>query len=359
MPAIEGDLHLNHADAGNLFLALAVGNGIGLLLNGVLSGRLNHRRTVGVSALLVGLAALSVSMSSSYAGLLGAVLGMGVCVGLYLPSGISTITSLVRKEDWGKTLATHEVAPNLAYLVAPVLAEGILFFTDWRQAFLLLGILQLILGAAFLRFGRGGDMPGHLPTLAMVKSIAHRPLFWLMVIFFSMAVGISVGPYAMMPLYLVDIHGYTREEANHLLAVSRVAALFMPFVAGIITDRWGARRAVLLYLLLAGSSTLFLGVASGGLLVTAVVAQPVCSTLFFAPGFTMISRAFSPKERSVVVSMMGPLNACLGVGLAPALLGYLGDLGRFDLGFLFLGGVLMLSATLLPLLPGGKAGDDA
>lgn len=358
MPVIQADLGFTHAGAGHLFLALAMGNGIGLLLSGFISRAVNHRKTVGISAMLVGVVALLAPMAVTYATFMGALLALGVSVGLYLPSGIATITSLVRKEDWGKTMAVHELAPNISYVAAPLLAEAVLFFFDWRTALSLLGVTQVCLGLWFIKSGRGGEFPGMIPGPSMVLSIVRRPIFWMLVLMFSLAVGASIGPYSMMPLYLVDAHGYTREEANHLLAMSRIMACFSPFIAGWITDRWGARPAILLYFVLTGSSLVVLGLATGKLLVAMVLMQPVFSVILFAPGFTILSMVFPPESRSVAVALMGPLNAVIGIGIFPTFLGHMGDAGHFDTGFLLQGCLLLAAISFLPILPKGNAGQQ-
>lgn len=357
MPLIQSDLGFTHAGAGHLFLALAVGNGTGLLLSGFVSRATDHRRTVGISAILVGLGAMIVPFTSSYWTLLAAVFVVGVSVGIYLPSGIATITSLVRKEDWGKTMALHELAPNAAYVTAPLLAEAVLLFFEWRTTLYIMGAAQIALGAWFLRAGRGGEFPGLVPRPDKVAEIVRRPAFWVIVLFMSTAVGASIGPYSMIPLYLVDAHGFARAEANELLAVSRVAACVMPFLAGWATDRWGAKPAILISVSASGLALVGLGLASGSLLVAMVIVQPMCSVLLFAPGFTVLSMAFNPQERPVAIALMGPINACVGIGLFPTFLGHMGDAGLFGLGFLLQGCLLLATLLCLPLLPGN--GDRA
>ncbi len=351
MPILEIELGFNHAAAGNIFLALGVGNAIGLLLNGFLSREINHNRTVGWSAVIVGVISLFLSQAWSYPSLVCGMLALGICVGLYLPSGIATVTSLVRPEDWGKTIATHEAAPNTAFVVAPLLAEAVLLFADWHVAVLMLAVIQIMLGLLFLRFGKGGAYPGVSPLSSLAGRLVRRPVLWLLVFCFCTAVGISMGPYSMLPLFLVDDRGFSREAANQLLAISRIGAVILPFVSGWFTDRWGAKPALFLYFALCGCATILIGLASGPLLVAAVVLQPMFSVLFFTPAFTVVSHMFNPEERAVVVSFVGPINAFLGVGLIPWALGQLGQAGYFSEGFVAQGALCVLSLALLPRFP--------
>ncbi|WP_147818954.1 MFS transporter [Salidesulfovibrio onnuriiensis] len=351
MPVVEAELGFSHAHAGGVFLALGMGNGIGLFLSGFLSREIGHRRTVGWSAVIVGCMALVASHAWSHQSLQWIFLALGVCVGLYLPSGIAVVTSLVRKEDWGKTLSLHELAPNTAFIAAPLLAELVLLWWGWRSSLALLGGCQLLLGAYFLRFGTGGDFPGVTPFSSEAGVVLRSVRFWLLVVCCAWAVGMALGPYSMMPLFLIEEHGYTREAANQLLAVSRVAAVFVSLLGGWLTDKWGAKPVMTVYCFCCGLATILLGSAQGGLLVVAVLLQPVCTVIFFPAGLTLLSKMFDPGKRTAAISFMGPINAILGVGVIPWGLGILGERGDFSLGFIFLGACCLLLLLILPLLP--------
>lgn len=355
MPLAQADLGFTHAGAGHLFLALAIGNALGLLFSGFVSRVLNHRRTVGLSAIMTGAVALMTPLAGSYSTLMTILFALGLAVGLYLPSGIASVTYLVRRKDWGKALAVHEMAPNLSYVIAPLLVEAMLLWADWHAPLFLLGVVQLVIGVWFLQSGRGSEALGTVPSPDMLKKIIKQSTFWILVLMFCMGVGASIGPYSMLPLYLADVHGYSREEANHLMAVSRVMACVAPFIAGWLTDRWGARPVIFLYLILNGSALVALGIASGGLLVNMVLLQPVFSVILFAPGFTILSLSFEPQERSMVIALMGPINAIVGMGLFPTFLGHMGDAGMFHTGFMVQGCLLLCVMAFLPLLPKDKA----
>jgi NNP family nitrate/nitrite transporter-like MFS transporter len=132
LPAVEADLDLSHAGAGRLYLLVGGGNALGLLCNSAVSSLLNHRRTVALSALAAGRARGGASAAARLPRFRLARVGVGLATGLYLPSGIATVTFLARPQDWGKALAVHEIAPNLSYTLAPLLAEAVLRAVCWR-----------------------------------------------------------------------------------------------------------------------------------------------------------------------------------------------------------------------------------
>lgn len=109
---IEKELHLDHQEAGILFLLISVGYSLALFGSGHLSSRLVHRKTIFLSTLGLGITLLGLSVSHSLWSIRSALFLLGICAGIYLPSGIATLTSLVRPQDWGKAVAIHELAPN-------------------------------------------------------------------------------------------------------------------------------------------------------------------------------------------------------------------------------------------------------
>lgn len=350
LPSLQAEMNFTHSQAGRLFFFMAIGGSLGLLTNGFISSILIHRRTMNLSVLLCGLALIATSQCNTYPFLATGLVITGWASGLYLPSGLATITSIADVQNWGKALAVHDMAPNLSFLLAPLLAEGILYFASWREALVVLGSVQVISAIFFFFLGKGGATYGRAPEPGIVRTIAKQPVFWILVVFFGMAIGMGLGLYSMIPLYLINEHGFQREIANQLLAGSRITGLFMTLVSGYLTDRLGVQWTIGLYFAAAGTSAVLLGIAEGALLVFAVFIQPMVATCFFPAGLTALSRAFEETFRSVAVSLVVPLATILGQGLVPSMIGYFGQQGNFYLGFVFMGGILFLGLPILPFL---------
>jgi NNP family nitrate/nitrite transporter-like MFS transporter len=348
LPTIEKDLGLDHSEAGSLFLLISLGYFVSLLGSGFVASRLMHKRTIIVSATAIGLALLGISSSNSLLGIsLGLVL-LGLAAGLYLPSGISTLTSLIKPSRWGKALAIHELAPNLAFVAAPLLSEVLLQWFSWRGILGVMGIASMVAGMTFGRFGSGGKFPGDAPSFTSFRTILAKPAFWIMTTLFSLAITGSLGVYAMLPLYLVTERSMDQHWANTLVAVSRVSGLGMAFLAGWATDRFGARRIMAAVFLLTGTMTFLLGVTKGYWIILIVFAQPMLAVCFFPAGFAALSCIGPSSSRNVAVSLTIPLAFLIGAGAIPTGIGIMGDTVSFALGFALVG-VFILMGFLLSL----------
>ena len=341
MPEIESGLDLNHAQAGLLFLFMSVGYFTTVLLSGVLSQRITHRGVVLVSALSVGTVMCLTPLVQGLWSMAAVCLGLGMAAGLYLPSGVAALTSFVRARDWGKAVAMHEIAPNGGMVLAPLAATLLLDLLSWRGVIVLIGTLSLLLGLAYARWGRGGEEPGTAPSPAAVAELLRLPAVWLMVVFFSLAIGASLGIYTMLPLYLVTEKGFDQTWANLMLSASRVPGLLLAFGAGWAHDRFGARASLVAIFAATGLATLALGLSGSWLLVVAIFLQPAVAVCFFPVGFAALSLVAPPHLRGVAVSLATPLAFMLGGGALPAFLGWMGEhyklrhghrrLRRFDL----------------------------
>jgi MFS family permease len=342
------DLGLTHGAAGSLFLLISLGYFIVLLGSGFVAARLTHKRTIVLSSLVLGVALLGTCFGRGLWGMRLGLLALGMGAGLYLPSGMATITSLFSTRHWGKAIAVHELAPNLSFVAAPILSEAVMaVFASWRMAFLLLGVAALLLAGVYARFGRGGEFCGAMPNLVSFRNIISNPALWVMMILFGLGVSGTLGLYTMLPLYLVSGHAMERSWANTLLALSRITGLAMALVGGWATDRFGAKRVLTAVLLFSGTLTLLLALARTSWVAAPVVLQPLAAVCFFPAGLAALSMVSAAKDRNIAISLTIPVGFVIGGGAVPTLIGFIGDVSSFATGILLVGG-LIFSGALLP-----------
>jgi NNP family nitrate/nitrite transporter-like MFS transporter len=275
---------------------------------------------------------------------------VGMATGLYLPSAIATLTSMIPSRHWGKAIAIHELAPNLSFIAAPLICEAVMVRFSWRAVFLFIGVVSLVMSPIFVRFGRGGNFKGEAPGFKSMGQLFGSGSFWVMVLLFSLGVVSTLGLYTMLPLYLVSEHGIDRNLANTLLAFSRVPSVLVAFAGGWATDRIGARLTLKIVLIIAGLMTVFLGMAPSSLIRYFVFLQPVIAVCFFPAGFAAMSLIVSPELRNIAVSLIIPLAFVAGGGLAPMFIGYIGDSGSFALGIIICGALITIGGFFTGLL---------
>ena len=343
-PRIESDLNLSHAETGTLFLFISIGYFVTLVGSGFISSRLNHKRTIVASNTALGAALIGTAFCGGPWTMRVGLFSVGMAAGLYLPSAIATLTSLVPSQHWGKAIAIHELAPNLSFIAAPLISEAVLVWFSWREVFLLLGAMALIMSPVFVRYSRGGDFKGEAPGSGALGQLFSNLSFWVMVVLFSLGVISTLGLYTMLPLFLVSEHGIDRNVANTLIAFSRVPSVLMAFIAGWATDRIGPRRTLQIVLLIAGLMTLFLGMASSSFIRILVFTQPLIAVCFFPAGFAAMSLIVPSTLRNIAVSLIIPLAFVVGGGLAPIFIGFIGDEHSFALGIMICGGLIAIGS---------------
>lgn len=343
LPTIEIELAIGHGQAGFFFFLISAGYLSGLLGSGFLSSRASHRQTVLLSGIGVGLALFLLAGSSSLWAMRVGLYALGSAAGLYMPSAIATITALVDQRHWGKAIAIHELAPNLAFFTGPFVAELFLRHSTWRAALGVLGVTSVLITVAYFRFGQGGRFAGESPASNAFGALVRSSAFWIMLILFGMGVSSTVGIYAMLPLYLVSDRQVDASWANTLTALSRSYGPLFGMLGGWVSDRLGPKRTMVVSLIVTGLLTLLLGFVADSWIGAVVIIQPALAVWFFPAGFAALAVIAPPQARNLAVGFTIPFGYLIGGGAIPTFIGMMGDAKLFALGFTITG--LLISAA--------------
>jgi MFS transporter, NNP family, nitrate/nitrite transporter len=349
LPTIEGELAIGHGQAGFFFFLISAGYLAGLLGSGWLSARTTHRQTIIVSGTGVGCALIILSLAHSLWAMRGGLFALGFAAGLYIPSAIATITALVDQRHWGKAIAIHELAPNLAFFTAPFLADLFLSRFSWRAALASLGIISVATAIAYYHLGKGGRFSGESPASSAVSALIRTRAFWIMLVLFGFGVSSTIGVYAMLPLYLVSERRLEPTWANALTALSRSYGPISGVFGGWVADRLGPKHTMTVSLMFTGILTLLLGIAANDWIAVTVIVQPLLAVWFFPAGFAALAAIAPPHARNLGVALTIPFGYVVGGGAIPTVIGLLADAGWFGLGFVTTG-VLIFGAGSLALL---------
>jgi MFS transporter, NNP family, nitrate/nitrite transporter len=346
-PSVEQELQLGHADIGICFFMITAGYFVSLICSGFVSSWISHRHTIALSIILVGCVTYGISRIDSAASLGAGMFMLGVVTGIYLPSGIASITDTVRQQEWGKALAIHEFAPNLGYVAAPLVVEAVLMSCSWRVVLRVLALACIIAGMTFYLFGVKEERYGTKPDFTSLQSLFTNVSFVIMVLLFGFGISSTLGVYSMLPAFLVERHGMERADANALVAMSRISTLLIVFIAGWVTDRFGAVRTLKAVLILSGVATACVGIAPSSWIAAILFLQPVMAVSFFPAAFALLAAIVSPESRNLAVSFAIAIAFMFGGGAVPAFIGLLGDAGWFGLGFVIVGFTILLGGILL------------
>ena len=350
LPTIEEELAISHGQAGFFFFLISAGYLLGLLSSGFFASRVTHKRTIVVSSAGVGIALIAIALASALSTIRVGLVALGFAAGLYIPSAIAAITSVIRQEHWGKAIAVHELAPNLAFFASPFIAEVFLTWATWRVALGSLGAMSLIMSLTYHHYGRGGEFVGESPGSRAFGILVRAPAFWLMLILFGLGVSSTIGVYAMLPLYLVNEQAMRPSWANTVVALSRMHGPVLGLLGGWVSDWLGPKRTMIVSLIFTGIATLLLGMVSGWWTSAVVLLQPLVAVWFFPAAFAALALITGPNARNLAVAFTVPFGFLLGGGAIPTFIGMMGDAGLFAMGFVVAGSLITCGGILAMVL---------
>ena len=356
LPLIEDSLLLSHGKAGGLFISLSVGYSLALLATGRLTPAWGYKRTIVIGFLGVSLVFFGFQFVESYVSFHLLFFLLGIATGTYIPSMLPIITETYESRNWGKAIGLHDSAASFSIFSIPILmAYGLQFFS-YKTPLLLLGIVSLIFP---LFFWKVSVEPKKEPPQ---KGESYTGLFkkrtiWIMILFWILSSGSSMGVYSILPLYLIKERGIDFDLANQLLGISRAGGMAVPILIGFLVDRYGYRTILFLSLLMTGLSTIALSLSSPlSLIFISLTLQAVLSLAFFPVALATISKLAPLSSRSMVLGVIMSVGVGFGMGVTPFLLGLTADHFNFRVGIFWLGLLTSLSSLLVYFLKEERTG---
>jgi len=345
-PLIKSELGLDEAQYGFLASAFYWTYVAFMVPVGWATERFGAHRVLGVGVLLWSVATLLTGFAGSILALLLLRLLLGAGESAVFPASSSLISTYVPEEQRGSANG----AISFGYLVGPAIGTfigGLLMARfGWRPVFVLFGALSLVWLLPWLRFSR------RLAAAPSVVSANDAPSYRELLAqkgLWGTSLGHFAGNYnwyfilSFMPLYLVDVRGFSLEGMAWVLSSAYVVNAVCAMASGWFTDRWSrsGRSASTIY---KGSMILSHAVSIGamaGMMVLPVKGAVACLFVYeIFLGFC------SPGTFAIGQTMAGPLATGRWIGiqnfcgnlagiLAPAITGLLvASTGNYTLAFL-------------------------
>ena len=336
-------------------------------LVGIIAGRLNDRfgprLVVTISGLFLGLGYLLMSQVNA---LWHFYLFYGVIIALGMSAPdialLSTIARWFAKRR-GMMSGIIKVGAGIGMLAMPLLANWLISNYGWRNSYIVIGFIALVLGisaAQFLRRDRGqkGLSPdGHevegksqsleVNGLSLQKAIYTRQFWMLSAIYFLFVFCAHTILTHIYP-HAVDL-GIAEATAANILATIGGASIAGRFIMGSAGDRIGNKLAMIITLIMLAVALLWLIVAEEIWMLFAFVAL-----YGFAHGalFTLISpmtaELFGLSSHGVIfgtINFIGTVGGTIG----PVMAGYIFDITRsYQLDFIIIA-IAGIIATVLTI----------
>lgn len=329
LPSVQADFGVDRADASLPYTVMMIGFGLGGMFMGWLADRFGIRLPLLIGAVGMGLGYAAAAASSNiwmFTLAHGALIGLIGSSATFAPLIADTSMWFIRRR--GIAVAICASGNYVSGAIWPPIVQHFVYEIGWRQTYLYMGVFSFVTmaGLALLMRRRPPSQPMHQPLATHASAGAamqsSRPFGfspgtaqWLLSI---AGIGCCVAmamPQVHIVAYCSDL-GYGVARGAEMLSLMLVCGIISRLVSGVICDRIGGLRTLVL-----GSGlqmlALFLFLPFDGLVSLYVIAA--LFGLFqggIVPSYAIIVREhFSPKEagaRTGTVIMATMLGMALG-----------------------------------------------
>lgn len=376
VPQVRKDLDLTNTEYGLVLQVFLVAYSLAYILGGRLADRLGYRLSFLLMIVFWSVASVLHAFAQGFRSLCLYRGMLGIGEGGYYPNAVRGAVEWLPRESRAKAVGLYLCSMSLGTVFAPPAIAWLALLYGWRLAFVVTGLLGLMLVPPWLwlhgQVRRAYGTPDPAPALVRtgekqegaagglsVKDVLKRGKYWL--ILSSRAVG-DVAWY----FYLFWISAYFQEARGFSLAAIG-SLLWIPFLssaAGSLAGAWAssaliprvgldrARKAVLV-----GSAALCMSGTLTCLVPSAGVALFLVSVTLFGHFswssniHTVVTEISPPQHLALLYGITGAAGTLLG-GISQPLIGGLIDAAGYPPVFLGTGVAYIIAAVLL--LSSGK-----
>ncbi len=347
---IESDFGIRAVITGALATVFGWAFGSSTIPGGFLTDRLGSRQVIVYAFAGAAVLAVLCGLAPNEWFLAVGLLGLGLCIGLYHPAGLSLMAQGVRQR--GMALGLHGVAGNTGQAISPALAIGLAVLVDWRLAFFVVGALSaamaVIMATTRLNVRAGAEIIARAPMPAGGEAASgsrNRFMVPLLIVYAGFILGGTVyrGAITYLPKHL---EGFVNEDfGGAFVTVALLMGAVGQLLGGTLSHKWPLERIVPVIGLMTLPALVLTALVSGPLL---VVMASLFVFLYFAnqPVFTGLIADYSPPGavgRSYGISFF----AGFGIGSAGGVFaGALVDQWDTRAAFLGLTAFLVVSVVL-------------
>ncbi len=303
--------------------------------SGVLADTLGPRITLALGMVIAGLGSIAYGMAGSFTAAVAARTLAGLGVSVVFVCMLKLCASWFHERRFATAVGAANVAGIVGALAATAPLAWLITYVSWRSVFIVLGGVSLALALAiwfFVRESPHGPAVHAAPVnwraalLEVARNRATWPPFWV-------NVGISGAYMTFIGLwaapFLVHAHGMTSVEAGRYTALTLITFAFSAPAVGILSDRLGVRRSIMIGFAVAFSTTAFLWAMLPAPGVNGIALLAV-ATGVAVPGFTLswsIAKEVNPPQSAGMAIAIANIGGFVASGILQPLVGWVVDDG--------------------------------
>jgi len=314
-----------------------------------LADRMNRVRVMTFALALWSLMTAACGVTSSFAQLFLARLGVGVGEAGGVAPAYSLICDYFPRPERARALSVYSFGIPVGSSLGIVLGGFITHWMSWRMAFFIAGFAGLIL-APLLRTTVREPLRGvhdvsraarERPSLFQVMAVLARcPSFWGLSFGAASGSMMGYGLFFWMPSFLVRSFALSLVQASlaygGLLLVGGVAGIWL---GGVMADRRGTRQKSIYAMIPAFAFLATLPCYVAGVLSTTIegcvlilLVPTALGLAWLGPVLTAVQHLVPPDMRATAFALFLFINNLIGIGLGTTLIGVLSDALRVHFG---------------------------
>lgn len=343
-PFIKEDLNLTNAQVGSIMSAASFGYMVGMFPAGWAADRIGVRWMLIIGEMVGGIFLMVMFFIPSYSVAL-AIMGIaGFGGGCLMPATTKGVMEWFPARERATVMGFKQTAVNIGGMATAAILPGLALALGWHFAFLILGILAILIGGGSFLLYR--DPP--LPTTPNEGALAARPSLltvlksrdiWLVAVAGLSLLIVEFAVVAHLVLYLTEVMFLSTVTAGFILAITQAGGFLGKPGGGFLSDRvFGSRRNV--YMLwggIAGAMCLLIalwGPALSWALYPVLFILGVTSIGWGGVHLTLVAELAGKELAGTATGAVSTLTAAGGV-IGPVLFGYIVDVsGSYQLAWL-------------------------
>ncbi len=348
-PEIMDEFSLSYAQLGLLRSANTFVTGVPQMFVGFLRRWTSGRILLGVGNLINSVMNILAGLSRGFLQFFGFRILAGIGSSPQHPVGASLVTSATDPSKRGRMLGLNQSIPSLAFTFTPLITAYMLTRMGWRPALALLSLPALVFSLILIFFVKGSSSTEARTRDAISwtwlrEAMRNRNVLSISAVRSVMA--FRRGVRTFLPLYFIDILGFTAEKSSLLYSVMLSGGVLGPFFWGNISDRMNRKPLIIGITAMSGL---------GYFLLSYVTEFWTLAVLLFAIGFlvqtVVVQSVLSDSVERTQLDQIFGFYFTIGFTIASfssAIFGYIVQFLGFNWGFTYIAAVTVVS--LFPAL---------